>query len=390
MILTNILPLPVLEKSALLTNPDVARKREIVGVSVIEIPVDGFIRPGELVLSTGMNVGHNPRLLNRFITTIAHAGAAALALAIGPYTPRVPPRTITLANRLRLPLITLPWETRFSEISEAILRELVSETAQTRSREDFVWSLASRTMSEETAMTRGREFGLDLTRKLVGIVARVTAPSGTAPDTLHLYVRTAETSCRQVVAQQQLYWLGTCLGDSLIGYLQVPRIPHSLATLLTTVRLAASDRWALSWGVGRVCTGFDDLQHSYEDARIACDIGIRTRGVGTVTEVSDILADRVLLTLQREPAALALLDRYIEPLKLFQRMPLLRTLDVFFQQACNASETARLLAISRQSLLYRLQKIEALLQVDLHNEEHRFALLLSLRLQQLRGEQHCQ
>jgi DNA-binding PucR family transcriptional regulator len=245
--LADVLDLPILRAATLvaparpLPGSSLLQDRPVAGVSVIEVPVDGFVRANDLVLSTGMTVGHDPTLLTRFLTDVAHAGAAALALAIGPYTPQMPRAIIALARQLDLPLITLPWETRFSEIVESVLRHLVYETAQIQERRDFVWALSS------PAMT----------------------------------------------------------------------------------------------------------------------------------------ADRILVALQRDPEALALLDRYIEPLRRVTRMPLLRTLEVFFDQDCNASETARQLSISRQSLLYRLQKIETVLGVDLHNAEHRFAMLLSLRLRRL-------
>jgi len=112
--LKNALQLPVLKISRLLTDQEIAERKQISSVSVIEVPVGKFIRPGEFVLSTGMNVGQNRALLARFVKEIAEAGASALGVAIGPYTKRVPKQVIRVANRLKLPLIELPWELRFS------------------------------------------------------------------------------------------------------------------------------------------------------------------------------------------------------------------------------------------------------------------------------------
>jgi purine catabolism regulator len=135
--------------------------------------------------------------------------------------------------------------------------------------------------------------------------------------------------------------------------------------------------------VGRICGEFPDFAKSYEDARIACELGMRTRGKSYITDVSDVLADRVLLNLQRDAQASMLLNRYIEPLSRLQRIPLVPTLEMFFDTDCNASETARKLSISRQSLLYRLKKIENILNIDLHDSDSRFAIVLSLRIHKL-------
>src|SRR5215467_6554766 len=136
MTLRDALQLPVLQLSTVSTDRNLEESREVTSVSVQEIPVGKFIRPGELVLSTGMNVGKDARRLARFVRDVAQSGASALAVAIGPHTPRIP----------------LPWEVRFSEISEAILRCLIKEQALTRTRDDFVWSLASRSASEDTLL----------------------------------------------------------------------------------------------------------------------------------------------------------------------------------------------------------------------------------------------
>src|SRR5581483_8025770 len=99
---------------------------------------------------TGMDVGKHAGRLARFIREVAQSGASALALAVGPHTPRIPPSAIEAANRARLPLIRLPWEIRFSDISEAILRRLIEEQAETRTRDDFVWALATHSVTGET------------------------------------------------------------------------------------------------------------------------------------------------------------------------------------------------------------------------------------------------
>src|SRR3954451_18087301 len=116
---------------------------------------------------------------------------------------------------------------------------------------------------------------------------------------------------------------------------------------------------------------------------MACEIGQRVRGAEAITHVSDILADRVLLNLRHDADVAMLLDRYIHPLKASKRTPLLLTLEVFFECDCNASAASRKLSISRQSLLYRLDKIAALLNVDLRSTEERFALDLAIRMNRL-------
>lgn len=376
MTLEDALGLPIFRSSRLLTNPELAGESEINSVSVIEVPVGQFIRPGEFVMSTGMNVGRDTGTLARFVGEVAKAGAAALALAVGPYTPRIPQPAVTTATRARLALIELPWELRFSEITEAILRRLIEEQVATRARDDFVWALVSQSLNEEAAVAQARRLGYDLSRKFIGVVGKLAGqPSTPARDTAGI----AETLCGQVAAQSHLQWLGTVAGERIVGFIEAPRSRQAVA-LAKAIQARASGKVTISWGVGRVSKDFGDFRKSYDDARIACEIGARVRGEGSITEVADVLADRVLLNMRPDPDVVTLLDRYIQPLQTSKRMPLLTTLEAFFEGDCNASATARQLAISRQSLLYRIARIEEILHVDLHDPGHRFAISLALRL----------
>ena len=97
-------------------------------------------------------------------------------------------------------------------------------------------------------------------------------------------------------------------------------------------------------------------------------------------KVTDILAERLLLKLRDDGDVTMLLDRYIKPPAVRRQIPFVETLAAFLEHGCNASESARALSISRQSLLYRLARIESLLKSDLRNADQRFTISLALRL----------
>lgn len=283
----------------------------------------------------------------------------------------------------------MPWELRFSEVSEAILRVLIHETSKIRSRDEFVWCIASRNIGEDAAMAQGWSIGFDFSQPSVAIVGRASKPDEQAHLTVQAEARFVEGLCGKTAAQNQLQWVGTAVGNSIVGYLQVPRSSQRINSILAGIQSVASDRCGLSWGVGRVCRGFTDFASSYEDARFACELGMLTRGKGGITHVSDVLADRVLLNLRGDALASILLERYIEPLNRFHRIPLLGTIVTFFDSDCNVSETARKLSISRQSMLYRLEKIEKLLNVNLREPDIRFGIVFALRLHKVHTLGSC-
>lgn len=118
--LSDVLELAVLRRAEVRAAPQALDRREIEGVSVIELPVEDFVRERELVLSTAMGCGHDEDLLLGFVAAIEASRASALALALGPYLPEVPPRVLEHCEARGFPLITLPWELRFADVIRGV------------------------------------------------------------------------------------------------------------------------------------------------------------------------------------------------------------------------------------------------------------------------------
>ena len=90
--------------------------------------------------------------------------------------------------------------------------------------------------------------------------------------------------------------------------------------------------------------------------------------------------DSLLRKLSRSPD-LAPFRGLVEPLLAYdreRRSDLVRTLKVYFAVGANASEAADRLFLHRNSMLYRLARVEKLTGLDLKNPRARLALQLGL------------
>ncbi|HET7522327.1 MAG TPA: PucR family transcriptional regulator ligand-binding domain-containing protein [Bacillales bacterium] len=119
-----VMNLNIMKKATVKTAADILKERIVERVSVIEIPVENFVRENELVLSTGIGCGHDPQLLQGFVEDIIQSKAAALALAKGHYITDIPDNILSLGEKRRFPIIEIPWELRFADITQTILQEL--------------------------------------------------------------------------------------------------------------------------------------------------------------------------------------------------------------------------------------------------------------------------
>jgi PucR family transcriptional regulator, purine catabolism regulatory protein len=123
--LEHVMQMRAMRQAKLLNEPDVL-DRKIEWVSVIEMPVEQFVRPHELVLTTAMGCGQDPDVVGSFVRDILDSEAAGLAIAIGRHVHNIPDKVLRLAEEEQFPLIEIPRDVRFSDVTEGLLYYLKS------------------------------------------------------------------------------------------------------------------------------------------------------------------------------------------------------------------------------------------------------------------------
>src|ERR1700733_13054597 len=85
-----------------------------------------LLRGGELVLSTGIALPDDERLLAAYVTELAEVGVAGLAVEIGRrYAGSLPAALVAAAGQSGLPLIAFEHEVAFIEITEAVHARII-------------------------------------------------------------------------------------------------------------------------------------------------------------------------------------------------------------------------------------------------------------------------
>lgn len=89
-----------------------------------------WVRAGMLVLSTGQGIADNPALQRRFIEQLVAAGVAGVVFATPQYFAETPQACLTTAAQHNFPIIELPWEIPFIDVSLALNEVIVNQQHQ--------------------------------------------------------------------------------------------------------------------------------------------------------------------------------------------------------------------------------------------------------------------
>ncbi|RWR11972.1 PucR family transcriptional regulator [Siminovitchia fortis] len=114
--LEDVLAFPIFETAKIISGKNELGAKTVEWVSVIESPVENFVRENELVLSTGIGCYTDPHLFFDFVKDVYESGASALAIATGHYIYRIPEEIVDFAQKNKFVMIDLPWEVRFADI----------------------------------------------------------------------------------------------------------------------------------------------------------------------------------------------------------------------------------------------------------------------------------
>lgn len=118
----HILSYPLMKNAKILSGQTSIHSKPVESISVMEVPVEQFVRKNEFVLTTAMGCQEDEELFLSFIKEIFESEASALAIAVGRHVHAVPDQVLNFARSHHFPLIELPWELRFSDIIELVMK----------------------------------------------------------------------------------------------------------------------------------------------------------------------------------------------------------------------------------------------------------------------------
>jgi carbohydrate diacid regulator len=295
----------------------------------------------------------------------------------------------------------LPDTPRAREAMARLARVLAAESAPGPAapelRDRFIYDLLLGTQPDEAATIRQAEIlGMDLRRPRAVLLLDVNPPASTpARDWGEAVIRgivrffhlPSDTICGYLGSREVAVLKASSTGD--LAPWACPRLdpdpPASWANLAALKRAAAELAGHLSrdlrtrvdLGVGRYHPGLCGLSHSYQDARAALSLGRRYLP-GRSVYALDELGLAAWVGIVDEPTRLDLASLLVGPLD--RRADLLATLDVFFNENGSPAPSAARLAIHRNTLAYRLDRVLQLTGLDPRRFDDAVQLRLALLL----------
>ncbi len=252
------------------------------------------------------------------------------------------------------------------------MRKQVSDVR--RSATEDLAALLAGTQPEAELARRALEHGVDLAAPHVLVMAMPVMLAGDA-------MRWAEERLPAVASSA---WAIAQEGTLRIVLPTQDTTPDALHRLVQ--RIAAGDTAKVAVGVGRAGTGVAGIRRSLHEAQQAAQVSAHLTGAG-ITSYADLGVMRLLYPLLAGGTLDEFCHEMLDPViqaDSHQDDSLLKTLDTWFAVNCNMMEAARRLDLHRNTLAYRLNRIQDILNASLDDPELRLSLQLALKIWHLR------
>lgn len=137
--LRELLRLPILKDAKVISGEE-GLNRIVRHIDIMEVPdVSGWLREGELLLTTAYAIRHDPTLLPKLVEQLAQKEAAALAIKTERFLHDMPIEMVQMSNNYNLPLIQLPNNVPYMDIIHSVMEQIIDKQASLLRRSEEIY-----------------------------------------------------------------------------------------------------------------------------------------------------------------------------------------------------------------------------------------------------------
>ncbi|MCO7124310.1 PucR family transcriptional regulator ligand-binding domain-containing protein [Sporolactobacillus shoreicorticis] len=361
--LNHLFALPELESIRLVAGKE-GMNRLISGVNVMESDsLFDFFKEGELLVTTGINMEKDEQRLMSMVVNVYEHKASGVVLNVGPYIPRIPEQVREFANAHQFPIFDMPWAYRVADFVKITVQFLASaEQNQTRSKHALNELLFHDTPDYAHVYKELDQLGIK-TDQLFSIIVCSFDPKKPPSSSIGYVVETT-------LSRKYRLLLSTHHDHQLIFLVvQIRGSDLPLVSLMQTIRNGYASQLGtspLSLGRGNEYT-LTKVMKSYHEALMVLRLTKRHPNL-QIYEYNELGAYRIIMDVQEHRVIEDFCQKYLGALYRYDRLhetDLVHFLRVFLEEDGRTSQIARKEFIHRNTVLYKVKKIEAILGADL-------------------------
>lgn len=339
-----------------------------------------FLQSHELVFLTGIALGNDSDKLLQLLKGIVDQKAAGMVINVGKYIPDIPVAVTAYADACGVPLFELPWEVKLGEVTHKLGELLLEERLRYKNVQGLVKKiLFSDGKTTESSLDTALLYDMGLAPcKQVMVIGLPDLMSG---DQQRLQTG-LEILFQEMMAAYEEPCLFTWNGNEILFILS--EFSAVQDPLPGDLRQKMQQQFSLRAfiGLGGAYTRFIDLRNSHREAHFALRMAAKLPERSyidyrqtNVFRLFDRVGDMDFLQ-QYYEAVLGKLLLYDQK----NKSDFTHTLEVYLEENEDTAAVIKRLFIHRNTLTYRLKRIEEILGCSMADSETRLNVRIAFKM----------
>lgn len=342
--------------------------RRVTGINVVEsIDLIMFCRPNELVVTTGINLSSQGDL-EQLVKLAFSKKVAGFIINTGPYIPEIPESVITFANKHDFPIFQMPWSFRIADLLKTTFQFISNHHQELSIEEKILYNLLyqykqnAHYIKDQLTLLgfpQGREFA---------IISCTTKGAQASIDRYEVMIQFAfQNRYKRFLKLKHKNHLIFLIDRAQIN---TPNTPFSKIVEEIYDKITQKTGYLdIIIGKGNYHKELENVRKSYDESLTVIQLA-KLHNNRFLYKYKEIGAYKIIMAVQNQTLIksynqdiLGQLYRYDE----LHNTDYVQFLRIFLEENGSTSKISERQFIHRNTVLYKLKKIETLLDMDLSN-----------------------
>ncbi|MGE7091827.1 PucR family transcriptional regulator [Lysinibacillus sp. NPDC048646] len=343
--------------------------RRVTGINVVEsIDLIMFCRPNELVVTTGINLAQQDDSLEQLVKLAYSKKVAGFIVNAGPYIPDIPEAVITFANEHDFPLFQMPWNCRVADLLKTTFQFIATHQQEHSVEEKILYNLLFHYKQHTNAMKENLlQLGFPQGRELA-IITCSTIGGQTNIDRYEVMIQFAfQHRYKRFLKLKYKNHLIFLIDRTQIN---TPNLPFSkiVEEIYDKISKKNGDLDIII-GKGNYHKELENVRKSYEESLTVIQLA-QLHNNRFLYKYKEIGAYKIIMAVQNQKLIKSFSQDILGQLYQYDDLhntdyvPFLR---IFLEENGSTSKISERQFIHRNTVLYKIKKIEMLLDMDLSN-----------------------
>lgn len=345
-----------------------------------------FLQGYEFIVTTGVALNNNNDLF-KIVKSIVAKNASAMVINLGPYIREVDLNIIEFCNQNAFPLFTVPWHIYIANVLKTVAEEITnSEKKNLELVSAFKNAICFPSQQELYIQYLERyEYEIEWNYCISTLVFKNKSGEEINFEQLRKIRKQIQNNLAFIAPRSIVFRLSSDLiicfanrsEDSIVASMNqiVQAIPHDYLKGLE-----------IYVGVGRNTKSARCMYKTYNIAHRVSKLQMRLKKSREVLSYKDLGVSKLFLAMDDLEIMKEYYDSVLKPLvdyDISNSTEFVEFLDIYFEEGCHIQQLADRLFLHRNSINYKIKKIEEILNCDLNDFKIKNEILIALKLRLL-------